>query len=152
MIAAVPLMTGRSDPPAEQPAARPASDSPGLDTAPAGEAALGSGAASWRSVVFMPMTFPLTIGGATIGILVGFRAEVSGVFAIGALVVAAAAYAAVTGLCAYISGHVQRRVSDKARVMLDRVAGILLVAIAATLLASGFTRLVIDVLHAVKIL
>ena len=113
---------------------------------------MGTGAVSWRSVVFMPMTFPLTVGGASIGILVGFRAEVSGVFAIGALVVAAAAYAVVTGLCAYISGHVQRRVSGRTRVLLDRVAGILLVAIAATLLASGFTRLVIDILHSVKIL
>ena len=147
MIAAVPLMTGRADPPAEPPAS--AADQ---DGGPAGAEGLDSEAVSWRSVVFMPMTFPLTVGGATIGILVGFRAEVSGVFAIGALVVAAAAYAAVTGLCAYISGHVQRRVSGRTRVLLDRVAGILLVAIAATLLASGFTRLVIDVLHSVKIL
>ena len=148
MIAAVPLMTGSAGTPAEP-------DAPeGTDLAggPAGGQSLTGGAVSWRSVVFMPMTFPLTIGGATIAILVGFRAEVSGVFAIGALVVAAAAYAAVTGLCVYISGHVQRRVSGGARVLLDRVAGILLVAIAATLLASGFTRLVIDVLHAVKIL
>ena len=142
MIAAVPLMTGSADPPAD-PAAG--------EAAQAGAEAAG-GAVPWRSVVFMPMTFPLTVGGATIGLLVGFRAEVSGVFAIGALVVAAALYAAVTGLCVYISGHVQRRVSGKTRVLLDRVAGILLVAIAATLLASGFTRLVIDVLHAVKIL
>ncbi len=148
MIAAIPLMTGRADPPAE-PAVSAATDQ---DGGPAGAEGLDSGAVSWRSVVFMPMTFPLTVGGATIGILVGFRAEVSGVFAIGALVVAAAVYAAVTGLCAYISGHVQRRVSGRVRVLLDRVAGILLVAIAATLLASGFTRLVIDVLHSVKIL
>jgi multiple antibiotic resistance protein len=148
MIAAVPLMTGRADPPAEP----PASAATDQDDGPAGAEDLEGGAVSWRSVVFMPMTFPLTVGGATIGILVGFRAEVSGVFAIGALVVAAAVYAAVTGLCAYISGHVQRRVSGRTRVLLDRVAGILLVAIAATLLASGFTRLVIDVLHSVKIL
>lgn len=141
-------MTGRADPPAEP----PAHEATDQDGGPAGEGGLNTGAVSWQSVVFMPMTFPLTVGGATIGILVGFRAEVSGVFAIGALVVAAAAYAAVTGLCAYISGHVQRRVSGRTRVLLDRVAGILLVAIAATLLASGFTRLVIDVLHSVKIL
>ncbi len=148
MIAAIPLMTGRADPPAEPPASAVTDQ----DGGPAGAEGLDSGAVPWRSVVFMPMTFPLTVGGATIGILVGFRAEVSGVFAIGALVVAAAVYAAVTGLCAYISGHVQRRVSDRVRVLLDRVAGILLVAIAATLLASGFTRLVINVLHSVKIL
>jgi multiple antibiotic resistance protein len=146
MIAAVPLMTGRADPPAEPPPPELADRSGG----PAGKDSETT--ASWRSVVFMPMTFPLTVGGATIGILVGFRADVSGVFAIGALVVAAAAYAAVTGVCVYISGHVQRRVSGRTRVLLDRVAGILLVAIAATLLASGFTRLVIDVLHSVKIL
>jgi len=148
MIAAVPLMTGSADPPAEPTAA----EAPGAGGGAVGAGGPGGGAVPWRSVVFMPMTFPLTVGGATIGILVGFRAEVSGVFAIGALVVAAALYAAVTGLCVYISGHVQRRVSGKTRVLLDRVAGILLVAIAATLLASGFTRLVIDVLHAVKIL
>ena len=147
MIAAVPLMTGKADMPEE-----PAAEVTGAIGGHAGGESQASGTVSWRSVVFMPMTFPLTVGGATIGLLVGFRAEVSGVFAIGALVVAAALYAAVTGLCVYISGHVQRRVSGKTRVLLDRVAGILLVAIASTLLASGFTRLVIDVLHAVKIL
>lgn len=147
MIAAVPLMTGHADPTAGPPPAEQDQDGEH-----AGGQSRNGKAVSWQSVVFMPMTFPLTIGGATIAILVGFRAEVSGVFAIGTLVVGAALYAAVTGVCAYISGHVQRRVSERARVLLDRVAGILLVAIAATLLASGFTRLVIDVLHAVKIL
>jgi hypothetical protein len=36
--------------------------------------------------------------------------------------------------------------------VLDRVAGILLTAIAATLLASGFTRLVHDVLRGLRVL
>ena len=87
MIAAVPLMTGRAAPPAEQ----AASDTLGEESAAAGEASPAAEAVS-------------------------------------------------------------RRVSDRVRVLLDRVAGILLVGIAATLLASGFTRLVIDVLHSVKIL
>jgi len=107
---------------------------------------------SWRSVVFVPFTFPLTIGGATVGLLIGFRANVSGTFGVGALVVAALAYSAVTGLCVYIAGHAQRRLSERGRSVLDRVAGILLTAIAATLIASGFTRLVLDVLHNAKIL
>ena len=138
MIAAVPLMIGKVGGPTDDPGAL-GGDAP----APPG---------AWRSVVFMPLTFPLTIGGATIGILVGFRAEVRGVTGVAWLVGAALVYAAITGLCVYIAGHAGRRISDQSRIVLDRVAGILLVAIAATLLASGFTRLVIDVLHHVKIL
>jgi len=138
MIAAVPLMLGRTG----------KSDNTG-DTADVTSAAAP---ASWRSIVFMPLTFPLTIGGATIGLLVGFRADARGVGAVVWLVVAALLYAVVTAVCVFVAGHVGRRVSERAREVLDRVAGILLVAIAATLLASGFTRLVVDVLHAVDVL
>jgi multiple antibiotic resistance protein len=49
-------------------------------------------------------------------------------------------------------GRVQRRISDRGCELLDRVADILLVATAATLLASGFTRLVTDALEGLKIL
>ncbi len=136
MIAAVPMMLGKVSSPAEQPALD------GVNAAPP----------SWQSVVFMPLTFPLTIGGATIGILVGFRADVRGTGGVTLLVVAALVYALVTGLCVGIAGKVGRRLSERARVLIDRIAGILLVAIAATLLASGFTRLVIDVLRNVKLL
>jgi multiple antibiotic resistance protein len=45
---------------------------------------------------------------------------------------------------------VHRRVSDRARLMLDRIAGILLTAIAVTLLASGFTRLVVQTYDAFR--
>ena len=55
---------------------------------------------SRRSVVFVPFTFPLAIGGAIVGLPMAFRAGV----------------------------------------------------IAATLLASGFTRLVTDVVHNIKVL
>lgn len=137
MYEAVPLMLGNHDDPGEpDPVALGPADQPG----------------SWRSVVFVPFTFPLTIGGATVGLLIGFRANVSGTTGVGALVVAALAYSAVTGLCVYIAGHAQRRLSERGRSVLDRVAGILLTAIAATLIASGFTRLVVDVLHNAKIL
>ncbi|MGW0658427.1 hypothetical protein [Streptodolium elevatio] len=52
----------------------------------------------------------------------------------------------MTGLTLYASGHVTRRVSPATAAVLEKIAGILLVAIAATLLASGGTRLVTDVL------
>jgi amino acid transporter len=60
--------------------------------------------------------------------------------------VAAVAYAAVTGLTLYASGHLERRVSPQAGMILDRVAGILLTSIAVILLANGFTDLVVAAL------
>ncbi|MEU7891947.1 MarC family protein [Nonomuraea sp. NPDC049152] len=59
-----------------------------------------------------------------------------------ALSVAALCFAAVTGVTLYLSGHVQRRISLKGAILLDRIAGILLTAIAVILLANGFTDLV----------
>jgi multiple antibiotic resistance protein len=136
MIAAVPMMLGHSGDPVPETT----------------DAAVAPPSTSWRSVVFMPLTFPLTIGGATIAVLISFRAQVDSVGGVLALTVAALIHAAITGTCVYVAGHAGRRLSDRARSILDRVAGILLTAIAATLLASGFTRLVVDVLTAMGIL
>lgn len=104
-------------------------------------------AMGWRSVAFMPVTFPLTIGGTTIGILVAFRADVGSVTGAVGLTIAALAYSIVTGVTIYAAGHVARRTSQNAHIMLGRVAGILLTAIAVTLLISGGTRMVQSVLH-----
>ncbi len=106
--------------------------------------------AGWRSVLLLPLTFPLTIGGATFAVLVGFAATSHGVGDRGLLTIAGLAYAAVTGITLYASAHAHRRASLRARDMLDRIAGILLTAIAATLLVSGVTRLVVTVLHGLK--
>jgi len=106
-------------------------------------------ARSWRSILLTPITFPLTVGGATFGVLVAFAATTGGVGDRVALSVAGLAYAAVTGITLYASTHVHRRASDRARAMLDRIAGILLTSIAVMLLASGGTRLIVDVLHAI---
>jgi multiple antibiotic resistance protein len=100
----------------------------------------------------MPITFPLTIGGATVGLLIGFRAEAHGVVDVAMLTVAALAYAAVTGLSIYVAGRIEPRLSDRGRELFDRLAGILLTAIAFSLLASGVTRLITDVLQDLKIL
>ncbi len=104
----------------------------------------------WRSVLLVPVTFPLTVGGTTFAILVAFSAGASGVGQRGLMTIAVLAYAAVTGLTLYASSHVRRRASTRTADTLERVAGILLTAIAATLLASGVTRLVVDVLHGLK--
>lgn len=130
LLAAVPMMLGKTD---ETSMATP----------------LEPPSTAWREILFMPLTFPLTIGGATIAVLISFRAQVDSVAGVLSLTVAALAHAAITGACVYVAGHAGRRLSDRARQILDRVAGILLTAIAATLLASGFTRLVTDVLHTI---
>ena len=129
IVEGVHLMTG-----SEEQFAIPTSDTP----APAD---------SWRKVAFMPVTFPLTIGGTTFAILVAFRADAGGVKPALALSVAAAGYALVTGVTIYAAGHVARRASQKAQVMLGRLAGILLTAIAVTLLIGGTTRMVHSVVH-----
>jgi multiple antibiotic resistance protein len=112
--------------------------------------AAGEDAVRWQALLLVPTTFPLTVGGATFALLVSFSAEAGGVAARGLLTIGAVAYAAVTGLTCYAASVVSRKASSRALDLLDRVAGILLTAIAVSLLASGATRLVTDVLHALR--
>jgi multiple antibiotic resistance protein len=106
--------------------------------------------ASWRSVAFMPITFPLTFGGTTFAILVAFRAEEADSIREALwLSVAALAYAAVTGITIWASGHVVRRASPRSQVLLGRLAGILLTAIAVTILIGGTTRMVNSVIDSI---
>jgi multiple antibiotic resistance protein len=97
-----------------------------------------------RSVLFTPITFPLTVGGTTFAFGVAASASASGARERALLSVAAVAYAAVSGVTLYLSGHVHRRISLRGAMLLDRLAGILLTAIAVMLLANGFTDLVTE--------
>ncbi|KUL28149.1 MarC family protein [Actinoplanes awajinensis] len=122
ILAAVPLMRGSGDPvPADTTHVAPATP---------------------RSVLFTPLTFPLTVGGTTFAFGVAAAADVGSVTGRLWLSLAAVAYALVTGLTLYLSGHVERRISPAAAAILDRVAGILLTSIAVVLLVNGFTDLV----------
>lgn len=100
-----------------------------------------------RAVLFTPLTFPLTVGGTTFAFGVAASASAPGVQEKALLTVAVVAYAAVTGVTLYAAGHVQRRISLKGMMLLDRLAGILLTAIAVILLANGFTDLVLARVH-----
>jgi multiple antibiotic resistance protein len=100
---------------------------------------------NWRRVAFVPVTFPLTVGGTTFAFFVAFRAEADTTVDVLLLSVAGLAYAAVTAVTVYASGHVQRRARPATAAFLDRIAGILLTAIAVTILISGVTQLVLDV-------
>jgi multiple antibiotic resistance protein len=131
--AAVPVPVPAGDP-------RPA-DAPGA----AVERRTPTGA--WREHVFVPVTFPLTVGGTTFAFFVAFRAEADSTADVLGLSVAGLAYAAVTAITVFASGHLHRRASPATASFLDRLAGILLTAIAVSVLASGATRLVVDVLE-----
>lgn len=100
-----------------------------------------------RSVLFTPITFPLTVGGTTFAFGVAASASAPGIQEKVLLSVAALAYAAVTGITLYLAGHVERRISLRGAMLLDRIAGILLTAIAVILLANGVTDLVVSRLH-----
>ena len=139
LYASIPLMRGVGEAsPAEDRDASDASEGP---PEPVAETT------SPRSVLFTPITFPLTVGGTTFAFGVAASADVGDFEGRLLLSVAAVAYAAVTGLTLYASGHVERRISPQVGMILDRVAGILLTSIAVILLANGFTDLVVAALN-----
>lgn len=104
-------------------------------------------AAGISSVLFMPITFPLTVGGTTFAFGVSASADVGTAPQRGYLTLAAICYGAVTGITLYLAGRLETRISLRGTLLADRLAGILLTAIAVTLLANGFTDLVTSALH-----
>ena len=97
---------------------------------------------NWRSTLFSPITFPLTVGGATFALSAAASADVGTNHGRLLLSIAAIAYGLVTGVTLYASGHVEKRISPQASKFLDKIAGILLTCIAVILLTNGFTDLV----------
>ncbi len=106
--------------------------------------------AAWRKVLFMPTTFPLTVGGTSFAILVSFRSAAADMTEVLLLSVAAIAFAAVTGGTMYASGHLHRQLSPNANVLLQRIAGIILVSISVSLLLNGIPRLVVATLERIE--
>lgn len=136
---AIPLMTGGH----AGAAAEPEPLGPGTVTTPGSQLK----PAEPRSVLFLPLTFPLTVGGTTFAFGVAASASAPGATEKALVSIAALAYALVTGMTLYLAGHVQRRVSPRGAMLLDRIAGILLTAIAVILLVNGFTDLVLARVH-----
>jgi multiple antibiotic resistance protein len=129
MYAALPLMRGITE---ESPLEQPADG------------------AQWRKLLFMPTTFPLTVGGTSFAILVSFGSSASDLTEGLMLSLAAFAFAAVTGITMYVSGHLERSLSRNASNLLQRIAGIILVSIAVSLLLNGVPRLVVSTLDVIR--
>lgn len=89
----------------------------------------------------MPPTFPLTIGRTTFAFGVAASADVGTATERADLTIAAIAYGAVTGTILYLAGRLEPRISLRGALLADRLAGILLTAIAISLFANGFTDL-----------
>lgn len=140
LYAGVPMMRGLTDP---VPAGAVPTPTDATETAGEVESAAPAG---WRDVLFTPITFPLTVGGTTFGLLVAFAAQTDGATDQLAVTLAGVAYAVLTGVTLYLAGHLDRRLTDRSRGTLERIAGILLTAIAVSLIASGGTRMVLEVL------
>ncbi|MGW6212360.1 MarC family protein [Streptomyces sp. NPDC055109] len=134
LLAAVPMMTGQTATPVE----------------PSSDKAEKPGRPPWKSIAFTPLTFPLTFGGTTFGFFVAYRAEAPSTTAAVGLTIAGFAYAALTGITLALAGRLTHRISASTTAMLEKVAGILLTAIAVSLLASGGTRMVVDVLDGLR--
>jgi multiple antibiotic resistance protein len=105
---------------------------------------------SWRSVLFMPVTFPLTVGSTTFAFFVAYRAEAKSIPDVIALSMAGLLHAAVTAVTLYASCRLERRASPDARRLLDSLAGVLLAATAVMLLLYGGPRLVVEMLGGLK--
>jgi multiple antibiotic resistance protein len=157
---AIPLMTGHHAAPGSETAAHHASTetmpeagahAPGAEPVPAANTepvpAAHPGPSNARSVLFLPLTFPLTVGGTTFAFGVAASASAPGILEKALVSVAAICYALVTGVTLYAAGHVTRRISPQGMVLLDRIAGILLTAIAVILLVNGFTDMVLSRIH-----
>jgi multiple antibiotic resistance protein len=135
IFASVPMMRGSSS-------EDEAVEAELMPAAPAGAA--GTTRTVPRSVLFTPLTFPLTVGGATFAIAAATSADVGTNHGRLLLSIAAVAYGLVTGATLYAAGHVERRISPQASKFLDRIAGILLTCIAVILLTNGFTDMVMS--------
>jgi multiple antibiotic resistance protein len=96
---------------------------------------------TWRDMAVMPMTFPMSIGGTTAAYIVtasGFAKNTLDLVAISAVVVL---FGVVIWLTHLFSPPLAAKLNPDARVILNRIGGIVLVTISVQLLASGLKGL-----------
>lgn len=95
----------------------------------------------WRSMVVIPMTFPMSIGGTTAAYVVtgsSIAENTIDMLAISAVIVI---FSGIIWLTHYFSPPIASRLNPLGRSILNRVGGIILVTIAVQLLASGLKGL-----------
>lgn len=95
----------------------------------------------WRSMVVVPMTFPMSIGGTTAAYVVTGSSIAQNYIDMLAISVVIVIFCGIIWMTHYFSPPLAARLSIRGREILNRVGGIILVTIAVQLLASGLKGL-----------
>ena len=88
-------------------------------------------------IAVVPLVFPLSIGGATIALIIGTAARFHSAIDLLFISLICILFAAMVGLTHFVAGAVARKVNRQRMEIIKRASGILLVAIAFQLLAQA---------------
>ncbi|MBE2275747.1 MAG: MarC family protein [Rhodobacteraceae bacterium] len=109
----------------------------GTNSAHAGTPAEQAQPVQRDQVAFYPMAFPMIVGPGTIATIVLFTGQAKGLADQAALAVALVLVLALTGTLLWFAGDIGRVMSQTLRTIVTRLMGMILVAIAVTMLADG---------------
>lgn len=90
-----------------------------------------------QTVAFYPLTFPIIVGPGTITTLIVFSHQVQGPAKLVAYAVVFTGLVALLGLVFYYAPVLARHLSGTARVIMGRLMGMILAAIAVSMMADG---------------
>jgi multiple antibiotic resistance protein len=104
-----------------------------------------AGAGDWRSVIVVPLSFPLSVGGATAAIAIAIAAQYPATGDRLRISLVVFLMALVVGVTHYVSPLIANRFRESGSMdILTRVSGIILSAIAVQLLFKGAVGLLTD--------
>jgi multiple antibiotic resistance protein len=109
-----------------------------------GEISKASEQEDWRTIVVVPLTFPLSVGGATVAIVIAAASRWDTAPDLTAISLVCLVMALVIFATHLFSGPIATRLSPQNMDILARISGIVLVAIAAQLLVRGTIELAVD--------
>ena len=98
----------------------------------------------WRSVVAVPLSFPMTIGGATAAIVMATASRYDSIPDLIAISLVCVLAAVMIYATHYYSGPIANRLNPRNMDILSRVSGIILVSISAQLIIKGIIELAVD--------
>ena len=97
--------------------------------------------AQLSSVAFYPIAFPMIVGPGTITTLVVFAAQAHGAADAGAFAAVLAAVLVALGVVLYFAGYIGHLLSQTLRVVMSRLMGMILAAIAVEMMTTGLKAL-----------
>jgi multiple antibiotic resistance protein len=95
----------------------------------------------WRSIVVVPMTFPMSVGGTTAAYVVTASSYAKYYIDMLAISIVIVIFSVIIWLTHFLSPPLASRLNPLGREILNRVGGIILVTIAVQLLAGGLKGL-----------